>query len=92
VEIRLHITQERLDSLTVDDVIALEDASDGSVTVRQLRDLVARFVTDENGVYLSEARARKALGAIKPPEFKGKLGEFFDVVRDLAINPTKTAD
>jgi hypothetical protein len=91
-EIRLHVTQERLDELTVDDVITLTEASDGNVTVRELRDLVARFLVDANGAYLSDARARKALGTLKPSEFKMRLREFFGMVRALTINPTNAND
>jgi len=92
MEIRLHVTQKRLDELSVDDQIALEEWSDDSASTRQRRDLVARFVVDDKKDYLPEARARKLIGRLTTDEFAVVIREFMQKFSDMAVNPTKGGD
>jgi len=87
-EIRLHITQERLDSLTVDDMIAVENVGEGRVSTKALRAILAKFCLDGDRAYLPESEAAKLIGKITRPRFFEVVREFLQKVNDLAVNPT----
>jgi len=85
--IRLHVTAAQLDELTVDECIALEEP--GNVPLRQLRDVLAKFVVGEDGQPASLDEARAMLGRIKArSEFVEKAKLVFALVRGVAANPT----
>ena len=87
-EIHLHVTMAQLDELMVDEVIALEEP--GDVPLRQLRDVLARFVVAEDGQPVSLAEAKAMLGHVKArSEFIEIARQVFALVRGVAANPTK---
>lgn len=63
------------DRLTVDDLILIEDAGERAPKVRELRDLVARFVVDAAGAFLSDAEARAVVGQLSVRQLKEALGQ-----------------
>lgn len=82
-QVRLHITAERLDELTLDDWIGLE-----AMKFAQLRDALAKFVVNGDGSYLPEAEARAVLGRLRTSEVREVIRQFRERVNALAINPT----
>ncbi len=88
-EIRLHISEERLDLLTVDEMIAVENVGVGVVSMKAMKGIVAKFVTDDQGAYLPELQALGIIGALQRPEFFKVAKEFFAGVNGLAVNPMK---
>lgn len=82
--IRLKIDENRL---TLDDLIRLEEGDTG---MRFMRDLFARFVTDEGGEYLTELEARKAMGGLTIGEVmqvKDQFMSFMDGMKERAVPP-----
>ncbi len=63
-----------LDRLTLDDIIAIQN---NELSARDVRDLLAKFAADDNGDYLPEDEAIKAVGKLT-------LSDLSDVVADLA--------
>jgi hypothetical protein len=76
------------DRMTLDDLIALDEA--GGMKPRQMRDLLARFLVDENGAFVPEEDAQKQLGSLKVSELKDavkKFGEGVKGLKDGAVPP-----
>lgn len=82
-----------LDLLTLDDLIAFEDAS--QMKAREMRDLLARFATDDTGAILVPDAARVAIGKLTLGELRDTIAQFGDALKELqarAIPPTTGAD
>jgi len=77
MRITLKIDPERI---TVDDLIAIEE---GKLRTRGARDLLARFVTAEDGSFLSEEEGRVAIGKMTLKELLRVGGELEAEVRSL---------
>jgi hypothetical protein len=88
MENRLNVSMDRLDTLTVDEMVAVENVGVGSVNIKALRGIVAKFLVDGNGVYLDESAALKEVGKLLRPQFLQVAREFFTGVSNLAVNPT----
>lgn len=83
--IRLKIDEDRV---TLDDLIVLES---GVASARFMRDLLARFVTDETGAYLPEDTAQQMIGKLKLSELKQVTEQLTTSLKDLqqsAVPPT----
>lgn len=91
-EIRIHVTNERLDELTVHEMVAVENVGEGIVSMKALRGIIAKFVLNGDGSYLPEDEALKLVDEIKRPQFLVVTREFFAKVNDLAVNPTTGSD
>jgi hypothetical protein len=83
-EIRIKIDSQRMQELvTVDEYIALEEGR-----VKGVRNVVANFMTDENGVYLPKKEAEKILGSMKLGEITKVSQQFIEAVQEAAgVNP-----
>ena len=69
----LHFTLDS-DLLTWDDWIALEEIGETAQgKTRALRDLLARFLVDEDGQKMEESRARQVLGRLKLSEITAAM-------------------
>lgn len=68
--------------LTLDDMLALEDAQEGRRPFHSMRDILARFVADVNG-YLSIDAAREELGRLSLPQFNEAMTQFIAQVKEL---------
>jgi len=87
IEIRLNVSQERLDLLTVDEMVAVENVGAGIISIKGLRSVVAKFIVNEAGAYLAEAEALRVVGRLLRPQFFDVAREFFSAVSGLAVNP-----
>jgi len=69
------------DRLTVDDLIEIEEGS--SRRVRQGRDLLARFVTDDEGNFLTFEEAKKVIGKLTITEMNVAVQQLVDGIKRL---------
>ncbi len=92
VEIRINVTAERLDMLTVDEMVAVENVGVGIVSIKDLRGIIAKFVVNGDGAWMPEDEALKVIGKILRPQFLDVAREFFAGVNRTAINPTTDGD
>ncbi len=69
-KLRLKIDPDRI---TIDELMAIEE---GNARVRSSRDLIARFIVDENGAFVEEKEARAIVGKLT-------LTQLMDVGKDL---------
>lgn len=83
-EIRLHVTQERYERLTLNDLIALEEMGEGRFSARALRDILARFVVGEDGAYLPEETAQACIGELPLADLRAVAGQFGQEVARLS--------
>ncbi len=79
MNIRLKLDADRL---TLDDLIAIEDA--GQMKARQLRDLLARFVTNDAGEYLALEDARREVGRLTLAELQAAIAQLGESIRTLS--------
>jgi len=86
--IQIAVSNARLDTLTVDDMIAVENVGEGKVSIKAMKAILAKFVVDDSGAYLAESEAVKIVGKIPRPQFYEVVRDFFQKVTDIAVNPT----
>lgn len=75
--------------LQVDDLIALEEAP----TLRIMRDILAKFLTDETGAFVEEAEARKVIGQMSVIELNKAAEQFKAAIEELqnsAVPPVQS--
>jgi len=87
IEVHLRIDA---DSLTLDDMIDLDGASN-LPPLRQAREVLRRFVTDAEGNYLAAEEAEIAVGRLTLRQVKEALDQLtacFKELGDTAVNPT----
>ena len=77
--IRLHVTQERYERMTLNDLIALEEMAAGKFRARDLRDILARFVVDGTG-YMPEDEAQALIGGLTLSELPTVAEQFVQAV------------
>ena len=63
-EIKFHISQERYERMTLNDLIAFEDLAAGQFSARALRDVMTRFLMGDKGTYLPAEEAQAVIGAL----------------------------
>lgn len=84
LEIHFIIDQDRL---TVDDMIALEDAQDGIHPFHAIRNVLARFVKDEStGEIMDLADAQKFLGKLNLKQIMSVVDQFMAQIKSLKDN------
>lgn len=91
-DIRINVTMARLDMLSVDEMVAVENVGDGIVSIKALRGIIAKFAVNGDDAYLPEDKALLLVGKILRPQFFGVAREFFTKVNELAVNPTIDGD
>lgn len=86
-KITLKVDPERI---TVDDLIAIEE---GTKKVRLARDLVAKFVIDEDGNFLSDEAGKAFVGKLSVSELMKVATQLAEQVQEMMgdMVPTKTA-
>ncbi len=88
--INIQISKERFTQfpITLDEYIDLEEGK-----TRAVRDMMSRFMVDENGKYLDPKIAKKALGGMFLDEnFAKKVEEFTRKVQEYFVSPTNAAE
>jgi len=66
------------DEITLDDFINLEE-----LTVRSLRDFMARFLVDDSGKKVEEDEAKRRLGALKGAALREMGVQLRDALKEL---------
>jgi hypothetical protein len=86
-EIRLHVTRELIDALdnSVEERIAFEEPE--YATTRQLRDMLAHFVTGEDGKPLTSAKARKLLNRLSCEQMYEAAKSLYQKLEEMSVNP-----
>jgi hypothetical protein len=79
------------DSLTVGDMLLIEDAQDGKRPFHGMTTLMARFLADENGALLGQEAGVKVLSALKMAEFNQVSKAFGEAIQRKAVPPTTNA-
>lgn len=74
------------DNLTWDDLEILESGKVGAS-----KNILARFVVDENQKPVPEDKAKKMLGALKVAQIQNVMAQFMTLINDAAINPPTAA-
>jgi hypothetical protein len=72
--LKLRVDVERI---TLNDVIALEEKT----SLRIMRDIIARFVTDDSGAYLEHAAAIELVGSLPMSEVKEVAAQFAEAMK-----------
>lgn len=70
IKIKFRIDEQRM---TFDDFIAMAEGG-----LREKRDVMARFVIDADGNYLSESEGREAVGRLPIVQVKTAISDFLD--------------
>jgi hypothetical protein len=87
MEIRLHVTAEKLRALTWDDIETLE--SPGEASAAAVRSMVAQFMVDEQQQPLPPGQAKQLLGRLHPYGDDGAavIRELYQKVREVTLPP-----
>ncbi len=86
------VNKERMEALPLEQAIALEDMQMGEqVSLRALRDLFAHFAVDDEGNYLADMDARKAMGRLRLNDLKDIGAQFTAAVKDGVLPPENGA-
>lgn len=87
MKIKINVNKERFGELTVAALVALEDMDTGQEpSARALRELVAPFMTDDDGNYLEESVAFATLDRIKQKNFYDLVVvPFMEQSRDMLV-------
>ena len=67
--------------ITLDDLIAIEEAA--TISARELKKLVGKFLTDEAGNYLPEADAMNEAGKLSYVQLKETVKQFGEGIKKL---------
>lgn len=81
------------DILTLDDFIMFDDMRSGQYDNRHMRDFIARFMVDDDGVKLDNKTAIKEAGKLTRDQVNDvfiELGNFTNQLKEEAVNPTKS--
>ncbi|HMM98574.1 MAG TPA: hypothetical protein PKC99_06170 [Anaerolineales bacterium] len=84
-QIRFHVSESVIKSLTLEEYEAVERAQDGNVRMYLLRPLMARFVVDEKGEPLPTQLALNQLGRLTMEQAGEVIKGFFEAMKDTAI-------
>ena len=87
---RFVITRDRLNEMTLDELAGLEDmlhGQTGEVSLKGMRDLLARFVVDEKGEYLPDEAAKRTVGSVPVSQLQEIAGEFVKAFKDGVLPP-----
>lgn len=87
MKVRLLVTQEKFEALTVDEIITIQGAESGLADLRGLRDTIARFVVAESGAPLDIKLARAGVGGLTLKELTKVAEEFGRQMRMHAVPP-----
>jgi hypothetical protein len=77
--------------LTWEEYEAIELAQEGTVKLRLMRPLVARFMVDEQGQPITHKRALDILGKLPLEEVRDVMMKFSEALRDSAV-PSPSGD
>lgn len=83
-EITLKVDRERINELTLDTLIALEE---GTMPARAIRDLMAKFMVDDDGEWMPEDEALQIIGRSKVSHLAPILTDFADRLKEAAVPP-----
>jgi hypothetical protein len=90
--LNLRVNRERLEGLTIDEQIALQESSldDGEPRLRDFVSAISRLMVDEAGHYLEPAKARRLLGKMTNAEVKIIGQTVSNALEESAVPPEST--
>ena len=91
-ELNLRISRDRLEGLTIDEQIALQESAldDGEPRLRDFVAAISKLMVDETGTFLEPAKARKLLGKMTNAEVKTIGQTISNALEDSAVPPEST--
>ena len=91
-ELNLRISRDRLEGLTIDEQIALQESAldDGEPRLRDFVAAISKLMVDEDGHNLEPAKARKLIGKMTNSEVKSIGQGINDALEDSAVPPEST--
>lgn len=85
--INIEIDRKTLgDQVTVDEFILLEEGD-----LRTIRNILGKFIVDDNGVKVSEADGAKIVGKLSLNQLQQAAQDFITAARDSAATPQNGA-
>ena len=84
-QVQFHITKEKFDALTWDDLITIQAASEGEFKPREWKELALRFIVDENKHPLDAATARRVLGKLTNEQMGAALTKLANAITGYAV-------
>jgi hypothetical protein len=79
------ITEEKINSMSLENYEALERAQDGEVKIYKIRPVLCRFMVDENGNDIQYEEALKVTSKLGVKEFGEFVNQFFIAVKEKAV-------
>ncbi len=83
--VKFNVTYTRVKDLTVDEFIALQEGN-----MRIIKNVLSRFVVDENGQYLPEDQAKPLVGKLTLEQLQGVVSTFTGNVTDTLVPPVNS--
>lgn len=80
-------TTENNKRLTWDDLDTLERLHEGEASSIGMKNLVARFMANENNVYMPHEKAIKILGKLSQEDITDVINKFVESLNNAAISP-----
>jgi hypothetical protein len=77
--------EERKKRLTWDDLETIEMLQEDGLSLRRVKALAARFMTDDKGQYLPYDKALKTLGSLMEEEIADVLAKFIAAIQEAAL-------
>ena len=93
-ELHRRLSRERLEGLTIEEQIALQEAAldDGEPRLRDVVSAMSQLLVDEAGKYLEPAKARRLLGKMTNAEVKDIGQAISNALEEEAVPPDSTTD
>lgn len=85
MEIKFLINETSINSMTWEQYEAFENAQEGSIKLKELRPVLAHFMTNGNDLPMDTKKAMKVLGELPMPKIKETIELFMTVLQDSAI-------
>lgn len=84
-KIHFLINEQSVNSMTWEEYEAFENAQEGNIKLKDLRPVLARFMTNGNDLPVDHKKAMKILGELPLPKIKETVEIFMGTLQDSAI-------
>lgn len=91
-EIHFLINEQSVNSMTWEEYEAFENAQEGNIKLKDLRPVLARFMTNGNDLPVDHKKAMKILGELPLPKIKQTVEIFMSTLQDSTIPKVNGSD
>ena len=85
MEIHFLINEQSVNSMTWEEYEAFENAQEGNIKLKDLRPVLARFMTNGNDLPVERKKAMRILGELPLPKIKETVEIFMSTLQDSTI-------